>query len=107
MKNFTILIKKKACSPLDDEINDDWLNELLEIKNDVYSLLGKTFGRLEKGQKLERAENYIGNKLKLERMKLPLFSGEVREYPSLKTNFERYIEPKLDPSDIAYAGGRK
>ena len=49
--------------------------------------------RIEKLNK--SSENRNKTQLKLDRVKLPSFNGQIREYPRFKTNFERQVIPKL------------
>jgi len=40
--------------------------------------------------------------MKLDRVKLPSFSGAIREYPRFKTDFERQVIPTIDEESIPY-----
>ena len=41
------------------------------------------------------SSNQGGLELRLERMKLPHFSGEIRDYPRFKHEFEKYVMPSI------------
>ena len=40
--------------------------------------------------------------LKIERMKLPTFSGKIRDYPRFKTDFQKYVAPSIKKGSDAY-----
>ena len=40
--------------------------------------------------------------LKLERMRLQSFGGNIQDFPKFKSDFENYIMPKLNPSNIPF-----
>ncbi|CAB4004716.1 Hypothetical predicted protein [Paramuricea clavata] len=40
--------------------------------------------------------------MKLERMKLPQFSGNIRDYPRFRSDFEKQILPELESGKVAY-----
>ena len=39
--------------------------------------------------------------MRLERMKLPVFSGNIRDFPRFRSDFERYIMPELESDEKA------
>ena len=39
--------------------------------------------------------------LKLERMKMPTFNGQIRDYPSFKSDFERQVMPSIKSNEAA------
>ncbi|CAB4021210.1 Hypothetical predicted protein, partial [Paramuricea clavata] len=43
-----------------------------------------------------------GSTMKLERMKLPQFSGNIRDYPRFRSDFEKQILPELESGKVAY-----
>ena len=38
----------------------------------------------------------------MEKMKLPSFSGQIREYPRFKTDFKKFVEPSIKDESAAY-----
>ena len=42
-----------------------------------------------------------GSSMRLERMKLPVFSGNIRDYPRFRSDFERHILPELESDEKA------
>ena len=82
----------------DDEGVDRQMNlmsqmESLYIEADLKA--GKALQRFSKTARVAEADRKRGVELKLERMKLPTFSGEVRDYPSFKYDFKRHVLPHL------------
>ena len=61
--------------------------------------------KLLESKTLKRVEE-TGNKfmeLKLERMKMPTFSGNIRDYPRFKADFKKHVIPYIkNPDTVAY-----
>lgn len=66
---------------------------------DICARLSQRIGELIQQQKDQRSKKDGG--MKLERMKLPTFDGNLREYPRFKSDFERHIVPELDSNEKA------
>ena len=88
----------KSVGVIVDENSENGIQELLVIVNEVYVFMEK----LSDESKIMETVKPNSNKLKLERMKLPTFSGHVREFARFKSDFEQYVEPKLNASDVPY-----
>ena len=61
-------------------------------------------GRIEsfvaKERDLENAQKQ--NPLRLEKVKMPLFTGEIRDYPRFKTGFEKQVMPTVNEENAPY-----
>ena len=76
------------------ELELEWFTRLQEKyftimqKFSKYSILHK-----------QKASNADGSpdllQLKIERMKLPVFDGNIRSYPQFKSDFKKFIMPRL------------
>ena len=77
---------------------EDWLNDVIcsfrkvneEVREIIYGGTGNEIS----------SETKCG--LKLERMRLPSFNGNIRDYPKFKSDFDKYVMPKLNPKDIPF-----
>ena len=61
--------------------------------------------QIAKDEQLKESKQAIKEKttnLSLEKIKLPKFDGEIREYPQFKRDFQRHVEPTLDKGDVSY-----
>ena len=72
--------------------------------------LESEFSRLvvEAGKRIEelstaKETKKKGNKIKMERMKLPVFSGIVREYPTFKRDFDAQVLQEYSEEELPYA----
>ena len=84
-------------------------NKLLELLNskraeyeikwilEIYARYNEISGKIEsfivKGKNVESAQKQ--NPLQLEKVKMPSFMGEIRDYPRFKTDFERQVMPTI------------
>ena len=51
--------------------------------------------------KLTEGTRPAGLQLKLERMKMPTFNGEIREYPRFKADFQKHVTPMINSDESA------
>ena len=51
------------------------------------------------GTKLKEANKA---ELKLERMKLPTFDGDICSFPRFKSDSDRYVKPSVSPDSCSY-----
>ena len=56
---------------------------------------------LEETSMLETEKEVKNSFMKLERMKLPSFNGDITEYARFKLDFERQIQPRTRDEDLA------
>ena len=91
-------------------------NRLLELLNaesaeseikwirEIYARYNEISGRIEsftaKGKNVESAQKQ--NPIQLEKVKMPSFTGEIRDYPRFKTNFERQVMPTISIENAPY-----
>ena len=75
--------------------------ESLYIEADLKA--GKSLKKFSKKSQLPDTDRKRGVELKLERMKLPTFSGRIRDYPSFRYDFKQHVLPHLkDDQSIPY-----
>ena len=91
-------------------------NRLLELLNaesaeseikwirEIYARYNEISGRIEsftaKGKNVESAQKQ--NPIQLEKVKMPSFTGEIRDYPRFKTDFERQVMPTISIENAPY-----
>ena len=91
-------------------------NKLLELLNteraeyeikwirEIYARYNEMSGKIEsfiaKGKNVESAQKQ--NPLQLEKVKMPSFTGEIRDYPRFKTDFERQVMPTIGIENAPY-----
>ena len=63
-----------------------------EIYTRYHEISGKIESFIAKGKNVESAQKQ--NPLHLEKVKMPSFTGEIRDYPRFKTNFQKQVMPK-------------
>ena len=77
---------------------ESWLDDVLcgvrKIHEKVWEII---YG----GSEPESRSN-IKCGLKLEKMRLPSFNGNIRDYPKFRSDFDNYVMPKLEPKDIPF-----
>ena len=73
-----------------------------ELQNEYISLLNRdpVASEIEWIIKMQRNLSKIGSELKVQPVKLPVFEGNVRNYPVCKKNFKKLIAPQIG-SDLA------
>lgn len=77
---------------------ESWLDEVLcsfrkineEVRKIIYGGHGQEISSESKCR------------LKLEKMRLPSFNGNIRDYPRFRSDFDNYVLPKVDPKDVPF-----
>ena len=83
--------------------DDNDMNEELKICQNLQSLCIKA--NITVGTAIERKTEEPAKKmteLKLERMKMPSFDGDIRNYPRFKNDFEKQVKPSIRSESTAY-----
>ena len=82
------------------KVEEEWLNNLLsgfnELDNDIRTII---YSGIRQGT-ISNSEIKCG--LKLEKISLPSFNGQIRDYPKFRYDFDNYVLPKLDDNDVPY-----
>ena len=79
-----------------------WIHD---IQGRYIGIIVKLDVEIAKDEQLKESKQAIkGNttNLSLEKIKLPTFYGEIRDYPQFKRDFQRHVEPTLDRGDVSY-----
>ena len=102
------ITNKDLISALDTEKADeelDWLQRFQKRYDDLMcekNSLQNSVNDKVASNKLLRSKSDHG--LRLERMKMPTFSGNIRDYPRFKSDFQKQVMPEMDSPDRgAYA----
>ena len=81
-------------------VEEEWLNNVLcglnELDENVRTII---YGSNGPGT-ISNSEIKCG--LKLEKIRLPSFNGQIRDYPRFRYDFENYVLPKVDEKDVPY-----
>ena len=88
----------------DDSTVDDEMKSMKAIQTlcaEVNIEAGKAIESRTSVQEVKKSISSNGVELKLERMKMPVFSGQIREYPSFKVDFERQVMPSVKSNEAA------
>ena len=96
--NEAHLLKLSAANGSLTEKDQKWIKDLYEKYEDVNRRCLKYFERMSKLK--EEKDRTAG--IRLERMKLPSFSGDIRSYARFKSDFKRQVEPHTRTQDLAY-----
>ena len=75
-----------------------WISNILDIFRELCLKHTELVASIENKTK----ENVTRSSLKLERMKLPRFSGDLKDYTRFKADFNKFVVPEVDSSKIAY-----
>ena len=70
---------------------------------DINLRVGEKIEQEKKRQDISQAKNKTSStiELKMERMKMPTFNGDIRDYPRFKSDFMKYVMPSLKSEDSA------
>lgn len=69
----------------------------------IHDIQRKYDGIIEKlDVQIAKDEQLKESKQAMEKIKLPKFDSEIREYPQFKRDFQRHVEPTLDKGDLSY-----
>ena len=82
--------------------SDKWLEEIIDIYNEIIrkAVLFTSNGKDELGY--ESSAILSGQEIKLPRIPLPVFDGNVKDFPRFKADFTKYVRPRLNKSIVAY-----
>ena len=70
----------------DDKEHTSWIEDLYRIRSDISQKVANHFKILE-----AKKDSII----QVEKMKLPVFNGEMRHYAKFKSDFEKYVMPSI------------
>ena len=77
--------------------------EIEWIRN-VHAHYNEVSGRIESfiAKKIDHDSERKQKPLQLEKVKMPLFTGEIRDYPRFKTDFEKQVKPTINIESAPY-----
>ena len=77
--------------------------EIEWIRN-VHAHYNEVSGRIESfiAKKIDHNSEQKQNPLQLEKVKMPLFTGEIRDYPRFKMDFEKQVMPTINIESAPY-----
>ena len=79
-----------------------WIHDIQRKYNGIIEKLDVQIAKDEQLKESKQAIKEKTTNLSLEKIKLPKFDGEIREYPQFKRDFQRHVEPTLDKGDVSY-----
>ena len=79
-----------------------WIHDIQRKYNGIIEKLDVQIAKDEQLKESKQAIREKTTNLSLEKIKLPKFDGEIREYPQFKRDFQRHVEPILDRGDVSY-----
>ena len=79
-----------------------WIHDIQRKYNGIIEKLDVEIAKDEQLKESKQAIKEKTTNLSLEKIKLPKFDGEIREYPQFKRDFQRHVEPTLDKGDVSY-----
>ncbi|KAK4304813.1 hypothetical protein Pmani_023248 [Petrolisthes manimaculis] len=77
------------------ETEENYITELEKKRNDAHALL------IEHSDNKNKLQNSQSTKVKIKALEPPKFDGNVREYPSFKSNFERLMNDNFGKDPFA------
>ena len=89
----------------DEEVKQEmaWLTQLQSIYSKIQSDISKYIDTKTSEAAVSDVTHAVKS-IKLERMQLPRFSGNIRDYPRFKSDFKRHVMPEVkDDDSAAYA----
>ena len=75
-----------------------WIAKYQDIYAQVSQEIG---GMIQQKRDADNKSKGSGSSMRLESMKLPVFSGNIRDYPRFRSDFERHILPELESDERA------
>ncbi|XP_068696785.1 uncharacterized protein [Montipora foliosa] len=96
---------KELLNLLTKESAESEIRWIHDIQRKYNGIIEKLDVQIAKDEQLKESKQAIKEKttnLSLEKIKLPKFDGEIREYPQFKRDFQRHVEPTLDKGDVSY-----
>ena len=89
----------------DDTVNQELkrMGEMQQLFMDINLRVGEKIEQEKKRQDISQAKDKTSStiELKMERMKMPTFNGDIRDYPRFKSDFMKYVMPSLKSEDSA------
>ena len=79
-----------------------WIHDIQRRYNRIIEKLDVQIAKDEQLKELKQAIKEKTTNLSLEKIKLPKFEGEIREYRQFKRDFQGHVEPTLDKGDVSY-----
>ena len=78
--------------------------ELVDSKHSEYAYYNEVSGRIESfiAKKIDHDSERKQKPLQLEKVKMPLFTGEIRDYARFKTDFEKQVMPTINIESAPY-----
>ena len=96
---------KELLNLLTKESAESEIRWIHDIQRKYNGIIEKLDVQIDKDEQLKESKQAIKEKttnLNLEKIKLPKFDGEIREYPQFKRDFQRHVKPTLDKGDVSY-----
>ena len=87
--NYSIMSSEK-----DDTINRDWINKVAETLNNINSTIDKYVINCDEAKSRKN--------IRLQKIPLPKFEGNVRNYPRFKRDFINLVQPTLSTNESAF-----
>jgi len=87
--NYSIMSSEK-----DDTINRDWINKVAETLNNINSAIDKYVINCDEAKSRKN--------IRLQKIPLPKFEGNVRNYPRFKRDFINLVQPTLSTNESAF-----
>ena len=95
---------KELISNVKERVTDEdmeWINNNRKNYQDIVLKICSYCDCIKENE--ERIRNEIAaNKFRMERMKMPKFDGNIREYSKFKSDFTKQVLPQLPESSAAY-----
>ena len=76
----------------------NWIERIKALDRDMSVRYGERLDLLENKNNVPTSKNAF----KLERMKLPTFSGDIKDYTKFKDDFNKYVTPEIEVEKTAY-----
>jgi len=87
---------------VNDEIN--WFGKLQKIYTETQQRVAKYLQQFETEVPKNKDQDKSNSGLKLDRMRMPTFNGNIRDYPRFKSDFVKQVQPQTKGNDMtAYA----
>ena len=68
---------------------------------DIYAQVSQKVGRMVQQKRDDNSKSKGSGSMWLERIKLPVFSGNIRDFPRFRSDFEHHILPNLESDEKA------
>ena len=84
-----------------------WLLPIRESYNEVSDAIGKFLDGHAASSSPSHSEKKAKNDFHLEKIRLPVFDGEIRNNPSFRSDFKKFIQPETTKDQSARSLGEK